>query len=522
MAVQTAFSAAAQSEPEALAEECFAYITEQRGAESFWEGLEFGEYDWAAYCRARLYGADGAEGFAASAEMRVAELESSDGFVRPTEYQRAAVCIAAAGGSASHAAELGALCSERLDSQGFNAYIWALITVNVTGAQPPQNAVNTAETLSDYIISRQHEDGSFSLTGDSGDTDITAAAVYALSGMGLSAAEQAAQRGADWLCGLDSYSSMGVVNCESTAQAVIALAAAGRIETAQLAALQLSEYKKDGGYAHTADGKVNRMATVQALEAFTALALAERGESLFGALPDISENGEEAAADETAAAVCADTAETGEAAADVGVSGFTGKHIGIIISAALGAAAAACLLLFLLRRKKAALPAAVLLAALAGGVQLLDIRTPEEYYALNGGGSLHVTVSADCSAALKNMDGIVTDINPAEVIPADGAVISECEVSLPEGASAFDALAAAAREQRVRVDSSGSIYGTYVRSIGYICEFGFGELSGWMYLVNGEFPDVSAAAYSLGEGDIVEFVYTCDLGKDIRNDYADE
>lgn len=119
--------------------------------------------------------------------------------------------------------------------------------------------------------------------GDGGDVDITAAAVYALAGTDSPGAAEAAQRGADWLAGFDSYSTMGVRNCESTAQAVIALSAAGRRESAEKAAAQLEEYRREGGgYAHLPDGEVNQMATAQTLEAFTALALAERGGSLFG------------------------------------------------------------------------------------------------------------------------------------------------------------------------------------------------------------------------------------------------
>ena len=110
-------------------------------------------------------------------------------------------------------------------------------------------------------------------------------------------------------------------------------------------------------------------------------------------------------------------------------------------------------------------------------------------------------------------------VNPASVIPADGVVIPACEVSVPEGGTAFDALTAAARAEKVRVDYTGSSYGVYVSGIGYIYEFGFGSLSGWMYRVNGEFPNVSAGNYVLSEGDAVEFVYTCDLGADVGDEY---
>lgn len=523
MAVQTAFSAPAESGWEDRAQECLGYFMRQRGAEDFWDGLDSGATDWAAYCYARLYGA---EEYAQSVERHVGELYSAGGFVRPTEYQRAAICITVTGGDPSLAARLGAFGCEILDRQGFNAYIWALIALNVTGIQPPEGAANTADTLTEYLIAHQHADGSFALMGDGGDVDITAAAVYALAGTDSPGAAEAAQRGADWLAGFDSYSTMGVRNCESTAQAVIALSAAGRRESAEKAAAQLEEYRREGGgYAHLPDGEVNQMATAQTLEAFTALALAERGGSLFGeysgaaAEPDGAESTAESA--EIPTLTAESTAESGIQPGNTAQGGLTGTHIRIIISAALGAAAVACGILFAFRRKKALIPAAALLAALAGGVWLLDIRTPEEYYSESGGGPVRVTVLAECSTVLSHMDIIDPAVNPPEVVPEDGVIIARCEVSLPEGATAFDALAAAARKQRVRVDYTGSAYGTYVRGIGYVTEFGFGELSGWMYTVNGEFPDVSVSDRVLGSGDVVEFRYTCDLGRDVGDDYYD-
>lgn len=526
MAVQTAFSAPAESGWEDRAQECLGYFMRQRGAEDFWDGLDSGATDWAAYCYARLYGADGAEEYAQSVERHVGELYSAGGFVRPTEYQRAAICITVTGGDPSLAARLGAFGCEILDRQGFNAYIWALIALNVTGIQPPEGAANTADTLTEYLIAHQHADGSFALMGDGGDVDITAAAVYALAGTDSPGAAEAAQRGADWLAGFDSYSTMGVRNCESTAQAVIALSAAGRRESAEKAAAQLEEYRREGGgYAHLPDGEVNQMATAQTLEAFTALALAERGGSLFGEYsgaavePDGAESTPESA--EIPTLTAESTAESGIQPGNTAQGGLTGTHIRIIISAVLGAAAVACGILFAFRRKKALIPAAALLAALAGGVWLLDIRTPEEYYSESGGGPVRVTVLAECSTVLSHMDIIDPAVNPPEVVPEDGVIIARCEVSLPEGATAFDALAAAARKQRVRVDYTGSAYGTYVRGIGYVTEFGFGELSGWMYTVNGEFPDVSVSDRVLGSGDVVEFRYTCDLGRDVGDDYYD-
>ncbi len=47
-----------------------------------------------------------------------------------------------------------------------------------------------------------------------------------------------------------------------------------------------------------------------------------------------------------------------------------------------------------------------------------------------------------------------------------------------------------------------------------------GNLSGWMYSVNGWFPNYGCSRYALKDGDIVEWRYTCDLGYDVGGGYA--
>jgi len=55
----------------------------------------------------------------------------------------------------------------------------------------------------------------------------------------------------------------------------------------------------------------------------------------------------------------------------------------------------------------------------------------------------------------------------------------------------------------------------YVSSIGGLKEKDRGALSGWLYRVNGMFPQVGPGEYQVRDGDSVEFVYTCDGGKDV-------
>jgi len=40
-----------------------------------------------------------------------------------------------------------------------------------------------------------------------------------------------------------------------------------------------------------------------------------------------------------------------------------------------------------------------------------------------------------------------------------------------------------------------------------------------MYAVNGESPNKGVGKYELKDGDVIEFKYTCDLGRDIGYEY---
>ena len=41
-----------------------------------------------------------------------------------------------------------------------------------------------------------------------------------------------------------------------------------------------------------------------------------------------------------------------------------------------------------------------------------------------------------------------------------------------------------------------------------------------MYKVNGWFPNYGCSRYSLKQGDVIEWVYTCDLGRDVGGGYS--
>ena len=72
-------------------------------------------------------------------------------------------------------------------------------------------------------------------------------------------------------------------------------------------------------------------------------------------------------------------------------------------------------------------------------------------------------------------------------------------LTLAEGSTVWDALCA------MGVAIGGS--STYVSSIGGLAEFACGSGSGWMYAVNGVYPNKSCGKYVLSDGDSVLWTY---------------
>ena len=86
-----------------------------------------------------------------------------------------------------------------------------------------------------------------------------------------------------------------------------------------------------------------------------------------------------------------------------------------------------------------------------------------------------------------------------------------------EGESVFNILRRETKKNKIHMEFVNTpVYGTaYIEGIGNLYEFDCGELSGWMYKVNGVFPSRGSSNVKLKPGDVIEWVYTCDLGADV-------
>lgn len=98
-----------------------------------------------------------------------------------------------------------------------------------------------------------------------------------------------------------------------------------------------------------------------------------------------------------------------------------------------------------------------------------------------------------------------------------GYVVSPIGIELQAGDTAWSVLQRTLNQLGIpHTADNNSQYGSvYVRSIDGDGEFDHGSGSGWMYSVNGDYPDYGSSLYVLKAGDVVRWRYTTDMGADL-------
>ncbi len=120
-----------------------------------------------------------------------------------------------------------------------------------------------------------------------------------------------------------------------------------------------------------------------------------------------------------------------------------------------------------------------------------------------------------CDTLLDNMDSIAPE--KIHLIPESGAILPETKFEFSKGESAFDVLERELTRHKIHFEVTNvPMYDSvYIEGIGNLYEFDAGNLSGWIYRVNGEVLSVGCSQYKLKDGDKIEFLYTCNMGKDL-------
>lgn len=406
-----------------------------------------------------------------------------------------ALTLAATG---SRDAVISRTLAESAGQQGIMSHIFALHLLNNGVTAPGMTAADTVQTL----LSLQLADGGWALSGSVSDPDVTAMTLQALAPHRTEAAvRDAAARALDRLSALQredgDYASYGVTNPETTAQVLIALAEMGidgltdpRFVRSGCTLLDgMAKYRlPDGSFSHRLGGAANEHATMQVLLALTAYQRLQNGQPGLYLLSA-------PAAEPTPASL-----------PDLG-------YKPVAAAAIAGLSALAMLALFLTgrRSRKNFLSVAIIAAVLIAFVLVTDFQSADQYYS----GQLPpkpdacgtVTLAIRCRNAL-GQPGTAH-------LPPDGMILAPTELPIAPGDTVYTILTEAAQAFGIHMESSGGPGMRYVSGIANLYEFTCGDLSGWLYTVNGKSPSAGCDQAPLQPGDTVEWAYTLDMGGDL-------
>lgn len=174
-------------------------------------------------------------------------------------------------------------------------------------------------------------------------------------------------------------------------------------------------------------------------------------------------------------------------------------------------------------RKKDILAALIIILLLAFVISGTKIQSVDEYYLTHIDDitpqSATVTLSIECKTVLENLSVLDPALKAGDFVPEDGVILPCTRYVLRPGNTVYDILSRAVRYNKIQMEYQGadknSFSSVYIKGINYLYEFSCGPLSGWMYTVNGIFPQYGCSKYELSDGDRIEWVYTCDLGRDV-------
>lgn len=402
-----------------------------------------------------------------------------------------------------------------IGEKGIMSYIWGLYMLNTCGFYYGK-ASNHDEVI-ESLISYQCSDGGYTLSGDVGDVDVTAMAMQVLAPYAPSPFRSA------WFP-IDSllveslsasrefldthqledgdYESFGTRCSESTAQAALAYASMytgifTSLKTDTLIDRGLLEglllYKQDdGGFSHTLGLPSNDMASSQVLQALTVM------------LPDVDNGNVNTPALRHASQI----KPLKNSKNDRNLNITLRVLIPIIFSLiSIGAG----IFLTIKKKKYVHLISAVLIAVLFTGVFfVLDIQSKSNFESRE---STVLLSPSDTNASEISFTISAATVSDEEIYPLKTIYVAK-------DSTVFEILSEVCRTENIQLDyEKNSVYGlAYIKGINSIYEYDHGDLSGWMYRVNGELPNIGCGYYKVSEGDVVEILYSTNIGRDLTDD----
>ncbi len=98
--------------------------------------------------------------------------------------------------------------------------------------------------------------------------------------------------------------------------------------------------------------------------------------------------------------------------------------------------------------------------------------------------------------------------------PRDGVILSATPVKFTQGESAYDVLRRVCKAAGISLDYSyyPMVSGYYITEIAGLSSHDYGPGSGWLFKVNGWFPNYGASKHEVEDGDVIVWMYSCEGG----------
>lgn len=423
----------------------------------------------------------------------VAEMLSTNAVSNPVTRQKCALILLVNG-----ATELvpDGIADETIGKLGVMSYAYG-IHLLVNGAE---SKLWTLESLKEKLLTLQIDDGGWDVRGMYSDPDVTAMVLQALNLLPEidSALEEAFDRSVEYLSAAQKdsggYSSYGIENAESIAQVITALCSMDIdplkderfIKNGNSPWDALQSYRLDNNaYSHQAGGDADENACVQALQA--AIAMTQYGTDYY----DFS----------------------GLEPAKKAANTISWKFIALIAIAVFAIAGALLSFIKPYGRMKRIVLILLVSAVAAVAVLSINIQAASDYYGTGSEAQAPVTGEAYISIRCD----LVAGKSSEEVTPSSGIILDRTAISIHEGDTVFDVLTSAVRSAKIQMDYSGANEKlAYMNGINNLYEHAYGELSGWIYSLNGEIMSVGCGSCEVSPGDEIQWNYTLNMGDDLR------
>lgn len=121
------------------------------------------------------------------------------------------------------------------------------------------------------------------------------------------------------------------------------------------------------------------------------------------------------------------------------------------------------------------------------------------------------TIEIRCDNATARKDSI-TNQGIRDSIPDGGTILEVTTYTGKEGFTVYDVLAAVTAAHNPVIPIVANADRSYVSSINNLSEKNVGPTSGWTYRVNGVLPMMAANQYKVKDGDVIKWIYVCQLG----------